>query len=329
MSGLDYYGDRFKWFVGVCKEISSDETKIKVRIFGIHRMDDVTDVSDGDLPEAVVLMPTTAGEGSNSNLNMGIKEGDMVVGFFADGDDCQQPIVIGVVPAGTNSSSTYNPDDPDASTGGGGDGGDGGGGDDGGGSDLSGVDYGTGADQKVKITPTTDYVYNFVRAKFESWAGNNGDPHYQTVALMGHISAESEWRLNAKNWVGESSQGLIQWNGDRRVRMLQGKSSATLSRQISYLFEELNSSSYKTARNKILNANTRDQAVAAWSIFIRHCGVIGSELNLHICNNGDPNPKRNCYKKNGRCTRRFGAAKSFDDYYKNKYEGSPTAGPNR
>ena len=102
----DYYGDQFKWFIGSVREISPDRTKVRVRIFGIHRMDDITDVSDGDLPYAVVLMPTTAGEGSNSNMTHGLQEGDMVFGFYADGDDCMQPIVVGVVPGGINSERT-------------------------------------------------------------------------------------------------------------------------------------------------------------------------------------------------------------------------------
>lgn len=315
MPGLEYYGDKFKWFVGVCKELSSDGTKIKVRVFGIHRMDDVTDVSDGDLPEAVVLMPTTAGEGSNSNMQMGIKEGDMVMGFFADGDDCQQPIVIGVVGGGWGSTATSNPDDPDYST----DGGSGDGGDTGGGGD-DGMDG--GADITVPGNGREEQAYNFLRSKFESWSGNAGDPHIQAVAVMGHIKAESGWDITAHNTRGENSRGLIQWDSTRWGRMTEhGKYPATFMRQLSFIFWEMEHTHPK-AKAALMRAKSLHEAVTALSVhYVKHWGVYGGKLFEDVCNGKARMPVGRSKGKvnNGGCSNRRKYAHGYDNAFRNRY----------
>ena len=107
----DFYGDRFRWFVGVVKDIGDDRSRVRVRIFGIHHTEDVTKVSDGDLPWALVLYPTTGGQASSGNASHNLTSGSWVVGFFMDGIDSQQPIVIGSINGGaesTNSSPAEN-----------------------------------------------------------------------------------------------------------------------------------------------------------------------------------------------------------------------------
>lgn len=306
MAGLEYYGDRFKWFVGVCKELSSDGTKIKVRIFGIHRMDDITDVSDGDLPEAVVLMPTTGGEGTNSNVQMGIKEGDMVMGFFADGDDCQQPIVIGVVGGGWGSTATSNPDDPDYNPSSDGEGGDGGGFD--------------GGDITVPGNGREEQAYNFFRSKFESWAGNTGDPHAQACGLMGHIKAESQWDLDAHNTRGENSRGLIQWDTTRYGRLTKnGTQPATFARQLSFIIWEMEHT-HPDAKAYLMRASTVQEAVTALSIhYVIHWGVYGGSLLERVCNEEVPMPygPSKGKRKNGGCRNRRNFAAAYDRAFRN------------
>ena len=69
--------------------------RCRVRIVGYH--DNADDLPDEDLPMAHVLLPpgksTTGGQG----MTMEYQGGEVVVGFFADGDDAQQPIVFGTL----------------------------------------------------------------------------------------------------------------------------------------------------------------------------------------------------------------------------------------
>ena len=68
----------------------------KVRIMGYHPQNTV-ELPDEDLPWATVLLPTTAGSGKgNKATTISISPGDNVMGFFADGDDAQQPVITGV-----------------------------------------------------------------------------------------------------------------------------------------------------------------------------------------------------------------------------------------
>ena len=69
--------------------------RCRVRIVGYH--DNADDLPDEDLPLAHVLLPagesTTGGQGRT----MEYQGGEVVVGFFADGTDAQQPIVFGTL----------------------------------------------------------------------------------------------------------------------------------------------------------------------------------------------------------------------------------------
>jgi hypothetical protein len=89
--------DGFKWFLGLVAKGGSDQynqngTRARVRILGHHG----DEIADSDLPWAHVLVPLTMGSGTHGAMMQGhIKESSLVVGFFADGDDGQQPIIIG------------------------------------------------------------------------------------------------------------------------------------------------------------------------------------------------------------------------------------------
>ena len=64
-------------------------------------------VSQGDLPWALVMMPTTSSGQSGIGINKhGLQPESWVVGFFADGDNCQQPIIIGTLPGGPGYGSS-------------------------------------------------------------------------------------------------------------------------------------------------------------------------------------------------------------------------------
>jgi hypothetical protein len=91
--------DGFKWFIG--QIIGSDSGKdnklgcrAKVRILGHHPGDN--QIKDDNLPWAHVVMPLGLGSGSGySGVNPNFRGGEIVLGFFLDGDDAQQPIIIG------------------------------------------------------------------------------------------------------------------------------------------------------------------------------------------------------------------------------------------
>ena len=71
--------------------------RYKVRIMGYHTASQA-DLPDNDLPWASVMLPVTAGSGAGcASQTPNIKQGSFVYGFFLDGEDAQQPIIMGMV----------------------------------------------------------------------------------------------------------------------------------------------------------------------------------------------------------------------------------------
>lgn len=97
------YSGQMHWFVGVVEDRKDPEQlgRLKVRCFGIHS-DDKSVLATEDLPWASVMLPAnSAGTGSIGQSATGIVQGAWVVGFFTDGKDMQQPLVMGVIPSTT------------------------------------------------------------------------------------------------------------------------------------------------------------------------------------------------------------------------------------
>jgi hypothetical protein len=97
--------DGFRWWIGqippvdVWKQQNEDGwgLRYKVRILGYHPIDDKT-LKNEDLPWAQVMLPTTAGSGgANLAQNPKLTQGDIVVGFFMDGDNGQIPMIMGLM----------------------------------------------------------------------------------------------------------------------------------------------------------------------------------------------------------------------------------------
>ena len=95
--------DGFVWWIG---QISSEESwgtnanagwgnRYKVRIMGYHPYS-TAQLKDEDLPWALVMLPPGIGTG-NQQIFQSVKfsQGDVVVGFFLDGDDGQVPVIMG------------------------------------------------------------------------------------------------------------------------------------------------------------------------------------------------------------------------------------------
>ena len=96
--------DGFRWWIGQIAPTSAWQAqadgkgwghRYKVRILGYHPYN-TSELSDDDLPWAGVLMPTTAGSGGGQYAQSAqITQGDVVVGFFLDGDNAQIPMIMG------------------------------------------------------------------------------------------------------------------------------------------------------------------------------------------------------------------------------------------
>ena len=90
----------FQWFVGVVEDRKDPKTlgRLRVRCLGYHA-EGLDKLPTKDLPWAHVMNPITSATVSGlGQTPLGAVEGTWVVGFFQDGSDGQQPIIIGTLP---------------------------------------------------------------------------------------------------------------------------------------------------------------------------------------------------------------------------------------
>ena len=86
--------------------------RYKVRIMGYHTAAP-SQLVDDDLPWATVMYPVTAGGGGRgSSQNANLTQGCFVFGFFLDGDNAQQPVIMGCM--GYNDYQAVMKNVPDA-----------------------------------------------------------------------------------------------------------------------------------------------------------------------------------------------------------------------
>ena len=101
MSSVDnlFARDGFYWWVGVVED-RKDPLKLgrcRIRILGYH-IDNKSELPTQDLPWAMPMQPiTSAANSGKGQTPLGPLEGTWVVGFFADGKDMQQPIMMGTM----------------------------------------------------------------------------------------------------------------------------------------------------------------------------------------------------------------------------------------
>lgn len=88
----------FTWFVGVAEDLKdpSQLGRVRVRAIGFHPSIEVLDTTQ--LPWAGVLNGGTAK----------IKVGQMVMGFFMDGEEGQQPFILGTINGGASNISFFD-----------------------------------------------------------------------------------------------------------------------------------------------------------------------------------------------------------------------------
>jgi len=92
--------DGFQWFVGVVEDRQDPKTlgRVRVRCLGYHT-EDIIKLPTSDLPWAHPMNPITSATVSGvGQTPLGVVEGTWVVGFFTDGPDAQQPMIMGTLP---------------------------------------------------------------------------------------------------------------------------------------------------------------------------------------------------------------------------------------
>ena len=110
--------DGFNWWIGVVEDRMDPEFlgRCRVRIFGYHP-DDKVILPVGDLPWAIPIQPiTSAAMSGKGSSPLGPVEGTWVLGFFFDGDDMQQPAMLGTIATKAAKMAFKETFEPDAQT---------------------------------------------------------------------------------------------------------------------------------------------------------------------------------------------------------------------
>lgn len=275
----DFYGNKFKWFVGVVKE--AEGGKVRVRCFGVHpfEVDGMGDgpayaaVSNGDLPYATVVYPVNAT--SPEHL---LQLEDWVYGFFADGDSCQQPVVVGKLGRSDGSAgSTFLGGGGNYTGGGGGPGTPG----------NAFISSGSGPNANINVEKYYGYIpgnsnpqkaFNLYTTYFNQEEGIDLPRAKQIAAgIVASLAGESGSNLNpdppGSNDNG-AAHGIAQWN-DRRKYLDQMCQRGDLYCQLNFSISELKSRNFGhgwegkeiTARNEILRATNASDAAYKWTVF--------------------------------------------------------------
>ena len=104
--------DGFQWFVGVVEDRQDPQKlgRVRVRCLGYHT-EIHEDLKTADLPWAHPMNPITSATVSGiGQTPLGPVEGTWVVGFFSDGGEAQQPVIMGTLPGVSKTLPTKDGD---------------------------------------------------------------------------------------------------------------------------------------------------------------------------------------------------------------------------
>lgn len=236
----DFYGDSFRWFVGVV--VSNHDPmklgRVKVRVRGVHSSRE-EDIPAADLPWAQVIVPSTEGGISGIGKMPQLQSGTQVVGFFADGEASQIPIIIGSLHHIEKKSDGDSPTRTDRRE------------------SLGGIStsksinlssnnsgFSKEPDAYVLVGGSNgERIYNYLRSQ--------GLSPEQSAGVIGNLAAESNLDPEAynPNDVGQPAGGIAQWRGSRLDELKSYASSnnldwRTLDAQLPFLMYELETKSY-------------------------------------------------------------------------------------
>ena len=115
--GDSFVGGHFLWFTGVIEDVNDPEEmgRYRVRCFGYHS-ENKGEIPTKDLPWANVMMPVTSASTSGIGQSAtGLVQGSWVIGFFRDGRNVQDPVIMGSIPSMFESRPEYSQgfSDPD------------------------------------------------------------------------------------------------------------------------------------------------------------------------------------------------------------------------
>lgn len=115
--GDSFVGGNFLWFTGVVEDVNDPEEmgRYRVRCFGYHT-DNKGDIPTENLPWANVMMPVTSASTSGIGYSAtGLVQGSWVIGFFRDGSNVQDPVIMGSIPSMFEARPEYSQgfSDPD------------------------------------------------------------------------------------------------------------------------------------------------------------------------------------------------------------------------
>lgn len=106
-------GGGFAWFTGVIEDIDDpmEMGRYRVRCYGYHNADKSAEkgIPTEDLPWAMTMLPVTSASMSGVGQSAtGLLRGTWVIGFFRDGINAQDPVIMGSIPSITSRPEDYS-----------------------------------------------------------------------------------------------------------------------------------------------------------------------------------------------------------------------------
>ena len=105
----NFIGQTFAWFTGVIEDINDPKEmgRVRVRCYGYHNADKV-ELPTAELPWATPMLPVTSASMTEVGQSAtGLLEGSWVIGFFRDGPNAQDPVIMGSIPAISTRPESY------------------------------------------------------------------------------------------------------------------------------------------------------------------------------------------------------------------------------
>lgn len=252
---INYYGDKFRWFVADVVDATPPygfEGRVRVRVHGVHNPS-TREVRQDDLPWAQCVLPTTEGGVSGIGTTPKLEAGSLVFGMFMDGKESQVPIVLGSLPrieypTPIQQSLAYqdlvertNPNVEFYNQ------------------SIAGIDNNAeplnDAAQNEYIDSTTTNYRRDVAVRFFL---SNGYSIKQATAIVGAISKTNP-TFNT-TYVNNGGTGLLGWSGVRFSNLKQFSANWWyFSSQIAFILYELNTT-HVDANIRILNSDIIDPA---------------------------------------------------------------------